>query len=391
MLIHLSAILQFMLDALLRVWPYLLLTIPIAVAVNLGGASRYINRAFSARPVVAILLATAVGAFSPFCSCSVVPVVAALLIGGVPLAPVMAFWIASPSMDPETFFLSVTMLGWPLALWRLGATLALSLGAGYLTHLLVAQGWLGGQLLRPRAGERTAGKGAPATGGGQIAPSLAFATVQTVPLAAGAEASSRPAMRQVASSEGEAGAARCGGEGGSCSLGAFPAPASDGRRERQSEPALRPNSPTVFPGWSLRFGHSRHLRRLMDESWQATAMVARFMLLAFFLEALITLYVPQAWIVGLLGQENAFAVPLAALLGVPVYTSNLAALPLVGGLLGQGMEPAAALAFLVAGPTTTLPAMTAVWGLVRGRVFLLYVGLALVGAVLAGLAYTLLM
>ena len=63
----------------------------------------------------------------------------------------------------------------------------------------------------------------------------------------------------------------------------------------------------------------------------------------------------------------------AALLGVPIYTSNLAALPMVGGLLAQGMNPAAALAFLVAGPTTTIPAMAAVWGLVSRRVFALYV------------------
>lgn len=84
-------------------WPYLLVTIPLAVAVNLSGASKYINRAFQARPVVAVLLATLVGAFSPFCSCGVIPVVVALLIGGVPLAPVMSFWIASPSMDPEAF------------------------------------------------------------------------------------------------------------------------------------------------------------------------------------------------------------------------------------------------------------------------------------------------
>jgi uncharacterized membrane protein YraQ (UPF0718 family) len=37
---------------------------------------------------------------------------------------------------------------------------------------------------------------------------------------------------------------------------------------------------------------------------------------------------------------------------------------MVGGLLVQGMSPAVALAFLIAGPTTTLPTMSAVWSLV---------------------------
>jgi uncharacterized membrane protein YraQ (UPF0718 family) len=52
------------------------------------------------------------------------------------------------------------------------------------------------------------------------------------------------------------------------------------------------------------------------------------------------------------------------------------------------MNPAAALAFLVAGPVTTLPAMAAVWPLVVRRVFVLYVSFALAGAVLIGYIYS---
>lgn len=118
-------------------------------------------------------------------------------------------------------------------------------------------------------------------------------------------------------------------------------------------------------------------------------MVVKFMALAFFLNALITLYVPQEWVAGLLGRQNPWAIVAAALLGVPVYASNLTALPMVGGLLAQGMNPAAALAFLIAGPTTTLPAMAAVQGLASRRVFALYVSFSLVGAVVVGYFYSL--
>ena len=117
-------------------------------------------------------------------------------------------------------------------------------------------------------------------------------------------------------------------------------------------------------------------------------MVAKFMLLAFFLEAIIILYIPSEWIAGVLGNENQWAILTAALLGVPIYTSNLAALPLVSGLLAQGMNPGAGLAFLIAGPTTTIPAMAAVWGLASRRVFCLYVSFSLVGAIVLGYVYT---
>ena len=116
-------------------------------------------------------------------------------------------------------------------------------------------------------------------------------------------------------------------------------------------------------------------------------MVAKFMALVFLLEALIILYVPSEWITGLLGHRNQWAIVNAALIGVPVYTTELAALPLISGLLAQGMNPAAALAFLIAGPTTTLPAMAAVWGLVTRRVFVLYLSFSLLGAIGMGYLY----
>jgi uncharacterized membrane protein YraQ (UPF0718 family) len=113
------------------------------------------------------------------------------------------------------------------------------------------------------------------------------------------------------------------------------------------------------------------------------------MFLAFFVSALIKLYVPSEWVAGMLGHQNPWAILSAALLGVPAYASNLTALPMVSGLLVQGMNPSAALAFLIAGPTTTLPAMAAVWGLASRRVFVLYVLYSLVGAVVLGYAHSL--
>ena len=94
-------------------------------------------------------MATLVGALSPFCSCGVIPIITALLLGGVPLAPVMSFWLASPSMDPEIFVLSVGSIGWELAIWRLAATFVMSLGGGLVVLWLERKGWIGRDFLRP--------------------------------------------------------------------------------------------------------------------------------------------------------------------------------------------------------------------------------------------------
>ncbi|MCP4539119.1 MAG: hypothetical protein GY832_18440 [Chloroflexi bacterium] len=365
MLEQISEILDFIVASFLHIWPYLLITIPLAVAVNLSGAAKYINRAFQARPIVAIFLATAVGAFSPFCSCGVIPVIAALLMSGVPLAPVMSFWIASPSMDPEAFFLSVSTIGWELAVWRLLATLVLSLSAGFVTHFIAERGWLGEYTLRQ---QQPSSAQSPWTrlknrwqGFKQNLSSLSFPrlTVKRPVLATEAVCCSATATAGISNTSPIAPlapepASDCdSGCGDSCSTETIP-----------------------------------FRRRLLNETWDATLMVAKFMLLAFFLNALITLYIPSEWIAGLLGRQNPWAILTAAFLGVPAYASNMSALPMVSGLLAQGMNPAAALAFLIAGPTTTLPAMSAVWGLTSRRVFALYISFSLVGAIVLGYVYS---
>ncbi len=373
---ELLKIIYFMSEAFGHIWPYLLITIPLAVAVQLSGAARYINRAFQARPMVAILLATAVGAFSPFCSYSVIPVVATLLIGGVPLAPVMAFWIASTSMDPEIFFLSVATIGWELAVWRLGGTLLLSLSAGFLTHLVFKRGWLGRQILRSQQSPSVKSVGAILRQGWQgLKCRLAFT----------------PAVGFAAGHKILAAEAACYGTTADISLvdrghlsAAYPAtPASSDNETGRISVDLANN------GGNCNLKPASFRRRLLSETGQASLMMAKFMALAFFLEALITLYIPAEWIAGLVGRQNAGAIIAAAFIGVPVYTSNLTALPLVSGLLTQGMNPAAALAFLIAGPTTTLPAMAAVWGLTTRRVFSLYVSFSLGGAIALGYLYSL--
>jgi uncharacterized membrane protein YraQ (UPF0718 family) len=386
MLHELVRIVDFVVGAFLHIWPFLLITIPVAVAVNLSGAARWIEKALRARPILAIFLATAVGAFSPFCSCSVIPMVAALLLGGVPLPPVMAFWIASPSMDPEVFFLSVATIGWDLAFWRLGSALLMSLSAGFFTQLAVQRNWLGTDFLR--TGKVGVGASLSNTVSAAtrrlwraLLPVRDWALVRPQP-ASGGTCCAQPAGLIAASGWPEAAEPK---RGAAESCGCDSA-ASAAAGQSPGEVAIT-LEPQACPTSDCESGQEPFRRRPLRETGAAVLMVAKFMTLAFVLEALMILYLPAEWITSLLGGGNPLAILTAALIGIPVYTSNLAALPMAGGLLAQGMSPAAALAFLMAGPTTTIPAMAAVWGVVNRRVFAIYVGCALVGAVVTGYAY----
>lgn len=353
---------NFVLTAVLNVWPAFAISIVLSVLVHALKLDGAIRRAFQANVVLSIILATLVGAFSPFCSCTVVPVIAGLLASGVPLAPVMAFWIASPTMDPEIFALSVGILGWPLALARLLATLALSIGAGYITLVLTRRFSL--------ESEPNGRKAQPTAASNQLL------MPSSIPVMAAAEFSP-PTMSLTSAAIATAPAAVAIAPGtANCSSGTCQIRPSEKQISWQSQIAQSFRSIS----WSD-FGLD-----VLKLSWS----LGRWLLLAFVMEALITRYIPQASIAAILGENNWFAVPLAALIGIPLYLNNLGALPIVSGLLAQGMQSGAAIAFLIAGPVTTIPAMTAVWGVVSRRVFALYLGLSLGGAVLLGFVVNLL-
>lgn len=400
-------ILEFMLKAVLHIWPYLLVTIPISVAISMTGASKYINKIFKGNPNASILLAALVGAFSPFCSCGVIPVVAALLISGVPLAPVMTFWIASPSMDPEMFFLSVGMLGWNLAVWRLASTVLLSLSAGYITNYLVKREMLGKSYIRTNDYNRkiptlTELAKRMAKAGGEILVKT-FRKPDLLPImAVSAENVNTEDILSENSSCGCGGGLQINANSDSCCEGAktntnfnFCCEGSQTKvnakqccaSESKGEDTSRGNKESgdlCSQKCSCGKPEEKFVSKLVREIGKSTLMVSKFMLIAFFLEALIVLYVPQDLIISLMGKNNVWSVFWAALIGVPVYTSNITALPMISGLMQQGLSPAAALAFLISGPITTIPAMSAVWGITTKKVFYLYVSFAFLGALFFG-------
>lgn len=82
-----------------------------------------------------IFMAALLGGLSPFCSCEVIPFIAALLAVGAPLSAVMAFWLASPLMDPAMFLITAGTLGVPFAVAKTAAAVGLGLLGGATVYL----------------------------------------------------------------------------------------------------------------------------------------------------------------------------------------------------------------------------------------------------------------
>jgi len=132
----------FTVDALLGMAPFFLLAIGFAAYAKASGADALIARAFSGNPVKSIIIASLAGTLSPFCSCGVIPLIAAMLAAGVPLAPVLAFCISSPLMDPEMFIITAAGIGLNFTIAKTIATLAMGLLAGFAVLSIQSWGFL---------------------------------------------------------------------------------------------------------------------------------------------------------------------------------------------------------------------------------------------------------
>lgn len=126
----------------------------------------------------------------------------------------------------------------------------------------------------------------------------------------------------------------------------------------------------------------------LDEFGTTLLKNARRLLLFFFAFAglgyLLIETIPTSFLTDYLGSDSVFAVPLAALIGIPVYLNSDGSLPLVATLMHGGMGPGAALAFLVTGAGTSIGAISGMFIIARKRIVGLVVGSLFFGAILLG-------
>ena len=130
---QLPASISFTAQALLNTGPFIVFAVLAVAYVKASGAEALLAKAFQGNPVRMVTLAALLGGLSPFCSCEVIPFIAGLLAVGAPLSAVMAFWLASPLMDPAMFTITAGAISWEFAVAKAVAAVALGMAGGFIT------------------------------------------------------------------------------------------------------------------------------------------------------------------------------------------------------------------------------------------------------------------
>ncbi len=136
---------RFALWNLLLVAPAMIIGIAVTAGITASGSMILITEAFRGRQLRMIVLAAFIGALTPVCGITVLPLVAGLLAAGIPLAPIMAFWLSSPITDPTMLTVTAATLGPPFAI---GKSLAAFL-IGTLGGLVILAATNAGMFRRP--------------------------------------------------------------------------------------------------------------------------------------------------------------------------------------------------------------------------------------------------
>lgn len=137
----LSQMAGFVARSLLVVSPIVIPGMVLAAWIMASGAGSHIAGVFEGRTLYSILAASAVGAITPVCGVTVLPLMAGLLAAGVPLAPVMAFWLSSPVTDPAMLATTAATLGIAFAVGKTVAAFGLGVWGGTVTSAFAGCDW----------------------------------------------------------------------------------------------------------------------------------------------------------------------------------------------------------------------------------------------------------
>ncbi len=237
-------------------------------------------------------LAVVLGAVTPFCSCSSVPLFIGFLAAGIPFGVVMAFLITSPLVNEVALVLMGAALGWPFMLAYAGTGMFLGVLGGFLTDRFGLERWV--------------------------------------------------------------------------------------------EPFVREIRP-IAGATSARTLTWRERRRFARAEVEAILRrVWLYVLIGVGVGAGLHGYVPQEWFLAHAGADNLLAVPLAVLVGIPLYANATGIIPVADVLMQKGVPVGTILAFIMSTVAISLPELIILRQVLKVPMLLFFAGFLLVSLCATG-------
>ncbi len=290
---HLGAAVQFFVMDVTKILLLLVLVVYVMGLLRALLSPERVRDFVRGRPKwLARALAILLGAVTPFCSCSSVPLFIGFVEAGIPLGVTFSFLIASPMINEVAAVILVSILGWKLAALYVLAGMTVAWIGGVVMEWFRPERWVEEYVWKIHMGEMQ--RAAPDT--------------------------------------------------------------------------------TLL---------GRH-RYAWQEVKEIVGRIWKWVVLGVAVGALFHGFVPEAWVSEHLGGDDWYTVPLAVLLGIPLYSNATGVIPIAEAMLGKGVALGTVLALMMSIAALSLPEMLILRKVIRWPALAIYAGVLAVAFTLVG-------
>lgn len=322
---------------------WLLFGITVACAIKVYLDENKLKAVLLKKSKVSVPASVAFGAFTPFCACGTMAIIVSMLTTALPWGPIMAFLTSSPLMSPDQFIMLSGIISPKFAIALALSSIIIGLTSGYITNVIEKKtNFLKNQARFDSSSEKAC--------------NCAVKSCCSSP-----KKNPKIALKAATGCCVTKASTECCG-----------AKASPGRIEEIIKKLKLKEFISVFVKTGLK---------------QVLVYFSLFAAVGY----LINRFVPSSVILSLFGSKNIFAVPLSAILGLPLYVSGSSSIPIIDSLMKGGASGGVLLAFMITSPGTSAGAIAGICTIMKKRAVLLYVSFLLTGAILLGYLYNFLL
>ena len=126
-----------------------------------------------------------------------------------------------------------------------------------------------------------------------------------------------------------------------------------------------------------------------DQVAETFKKVFPYILIGVGIGAIIHNWIPESWVVSVLGSNNPFGVILATVIGIPMYADIFGTIPIAEALLAKGAQLGTVLSFMMGVTTLSLPSMIMLRKAVKPKLLGIFIAVCAVGIILVGYLFNL--
>ncbi|NOI74192.1 permease [Vibrio coralliilyticus] len=310
-----------------------------------------IQSILSSRNGKGYVVAALLGAITPFCSCSTIPFLKGLLRARAGFGPMMVFLFGSPLLNPVIIGLFVVTFGWKVALFYFMIAMVVSVVAGYALEKLGFE-----RYVKPEA-YQAAEASSCGTGCGE----------------------SKPEPKK----ESTCGTSSCGEPA--------PAMAKESSCGASAEPSVGVASCSADGSATATLVEERKPNRwvkIWHSTWKDFKQVFPYLMLGIAIGSFIYGFIPTDLIAEYAGAGKWYAIPVAAIIGIPLYIRAEAVIPLSAALVQKGMALGSVMALIIGSAGASLTEVILLKSIFKNQMIAAFLTVILSMAIGAGFLYS---